>query len=257
MIYLFFKEDKKFKIRSIIVVIIYFVYSAIHLYLFTKVKTVSSYSNVMHEAQYLVNYTFMILNLFLYVYIFKDKNTEKLRKSVLIASAIYIVSIFISIFTKTSSYTYLEEQMGFKGWFESGNSICAILLVAMFSYLPLIKNKKTKIFVGIVIILIGLFLTTLVGTRVGLFGFIIVLGIYIGSEVFQGLLKNGKINKKLLITGIIAIAMIIGVVAIFGSNTLQRRKHLQDIEQNIVDIDKNEQSHITGDLLDIKKKIDN
>ena len=257
MLYLFLKKDKSFKIKSIIVAAIYVIYAIIHLFLFSKVKTLSSYSNEMHELQYLVNYSFMILNLFLYVYIFKDKKTQKLRKSVLIASAIYIVSIFISIVTKTSSYTYLEEQMGYKGWFESGNSICAILLVAMFAYLPLIKDKKYRIITAIVVLLIGLFLITLVGTRVGLFGFIITLAIFITTEVFQGLLKNGKINKKVLIIGIVAFSIIISVVAIFGSTTLQRRKHLQDIEQNIVDESKNEQSHITGDLLDIKQKIEN
>ena len=257
MLYLFLKKDKSFKIKSIIVAAIYVIYAIIHLFLFSKVKTLSSYSNEMHELQYLVNYSFMILNLFLYVYIFKDKNTQKLRKSVLIASAIYIVSIFISIVTKTSSYTYLEEQMGYKGWFESGNSICAILLVAMFAYLPLIKDKKYRIITAIVVLLIGLFLITLVGTRVGLFGFIITLAIFITTEVFQGLLKNGKINKKVLIIGIVAFSIIISVVAIFGSTTLQRRKHLQDIEQNIVDESKNDQSHITGDLLDIKQKIEN
>ena len=95
MMYLFFKKDKSFKIKTIVVAIVYILYAIIHLFLFSKVKTLSSYSNEMHEAQYLVNYSFMILNLFLYVYIFKNKNTKKLRKYVLIASAIYIASIFI------------------------------------------------------------------------------------------------------------------------------------------------------------------
>lgn len=256
MLYLFFKKDRKFKIKSIIVAGVYLAYAVIHIYLFSKVKTLSSYSDEMHEIQYLVNYSFMILNLFLYVYIFKDRKTEKLRKSVLIASVIYVVSIFISIITNTSSSTYIE-QMGFKGWFESGNSICAILILAMFIYLPLIKEKKYKRITAIIAILSGIFLCMLVGTRVGLFGFVIAVSIYISSEVFQGLANNGKINKRILIVGLVAIATIICTVAIFGSTTLKRRKHLQDIEQNIVDESKNEQSHITGSLLEIKEKIEN
>ena len=223
--------------------------------MFSKVKSLSSYSNEIHEIQYLVNYSFMILNLFLYTYVFKDKDTQNLRKSVLIAIIIYVASIFISIITNTSSSTYIE-QMGYKGWFESGNSICAILILAMFAYIPFIKKDKYKIITSIAVILVGIFLTMFVGTRVGLYGFIIAVAIYIATEVFQGLLKNGKINKKVLIIGIVAIATIIGMVAIFGSNTLQRRKHLQDIEQNIVDESKNEQSHITGSLLEIKEKIE-
>ena len=78
MIYLFFKKDKKFKIYTIGVGIIYLVYGLIHLYMFEKLKTRSSYSNVIHEAQYVVNYSFMILNLFLFIYVFKDRDTNKL-----------------------------------------------------------------------------------------------------------------------------------------------------------------------------------
>ena len=257
MIYLFFKKDKDFKKKAVIAGLAYLIYAAVHIYLFTTVRTGSSYSNEMHEAQYLLNYSFMVLNLFLYVYIFKDVvDTQKIRKYVLIASLIYITSIFIAILTNTSSSTYIEK-MGYKGWFESGNSICAILLLSMFIYMPLLKYKKYRIPVIINLILNGIFLTTLVGTRVGLYGFIVVLAIYISTEIFQSLVSNGKINKKVLIIGTVAIATVVGGVAIFGSNTLQRRKHLQDIEQNIVDESKNEQSHITGSLLKIKEQIDN
>ncbi len=256
MLYLFFKNDKKFKVKSIAIGLVYLAYAVIHIFIFSKLKNLSSYSNEMHEAQYLVNYTFMVLNLFLYVYIFKNNNTDKLRKSTFIATIIYIVSIMISIITSTSSSTYIEN-MGYKGWFESGNSLCAIFLLSMFIYLPLIKEKKSRIIVGIIVSLVGVYLTMLVGTRVGLYGFIIVLAIYISTEVLNELIKNGKINKKIMIIGTVAIATIISLVAIFGSNTLQRRKHLQDIEQNIVDESKNEQSHITGSLLEIKEKIEN
>ena len=232
------------------------VYGLIHIYCFNGVKTLSSYSTATHEMQYLVNYSFMVLNLFLYIYVFKDNNTDKLRKSIFIAAAIYIISIFVAIITNTSSSTYIEK-MGYKGWFESGNSICSILLLAMFSFLTLLKNKKYKIWVGIITILIGIFLTMLVGTRVGLFGFIIVFALYIVTEILQEILITKKVNKKVAIIGVFAIVAVVGAVTIFGSTTMQRRKHLQEIEQNIVDKDKNEQAHITGDLLDIVKKIEN
>jgi len=254
MIYLFLKNDKKFKIKAIVVVGLYLIYSVIHIYLFSKVKTLSSYSNEIHEIQYLVNYSFMILNLFLYVYIFKDKNVDKLRKSVLISVIIYVTSIFISIITNTSSYTYPEDQIGLKGWFESGNSICSILILAMFIYMPLMK--KHRIITGIVLLISSLFLTTVVGTRVGLFGVIIVLSIYIATETLQGIIKYKKMNKKIMVFGIISIVAIISVVALFGSATIQRRQHLQNMEQSIFDNTLNSQAHLTGDLLEIKEKIE-
>lgn len=42
----------------------------------------------------------------------------------------------------------------------------------------------------------------------------------------------------------------------YGSTTLQRRKHLKDIEANIVDESSNTEAHISGSLLEIKEKID-
>lgn len=257
IIYLFFKKNKKFKVYSFLTFLLYAVYGGIHLYLFQKVKTGSSYSNIVHEAQYIINYSFMILNLFIYIDVFKEKNTDKLKKSVLYAVSIYIISIFISIFTNTSSNTYLEEKMGYKGWFESGNSIGAILILSIFIYIGYIKDKKYRKIAVPLLILNGIFLTFLIGTRVGLFGFIIVLSFYIIVEILYSLLKNEKVNKKLVIIASISIVAIALLVVIFGSTTLERRKHLKQIEDNIVDASLEQNSHITGDLLDIKNKIDN
>lgn len=255
MIYLFFKKDKKFKLRAIGIGLIYLVYGIIHLIVFKTAVTGSSYSSATHEAQYIINYSFMILNLFLYLYTFKDeKSAEKLSKSVLIASGIYIVSIFISIITKTSSSTYIEG-MGYKGWFESGNSIGSILILSLFITLKYVCDKKYRIYAIINIALEAVFLTTLLGTRVGLFGFIIAIIAYVFSEITSSLLKKNKINKKTIALGITIICGVILVVITIGSTTLQRRKHLADIEKNI--IDNNQESHITGSLLEIKEKIEN
>lgn len=256
ILYLFIKKDKKFKLYLFVTSIIYAFYAVIHLYLFTKVKTEFSYSNVLHEMQYIINYTFMILNLFLYTYIFKNDNIEKLKKSIVISIGIYISSIFISILTGTSSSTYIEG-MGYKGWFESGNSISSILLLAMFIYLPYIKNKDYRKIIIPIVILVGIFLSLLIGTRAGLFGFSLIIVLYICVEVIYNLIKNKKLNKKIIIIGLGTLLIISLIVIGFGSSTIQRRRHLEEIESNIVDETKQENSHITGDLLAIKEKIEN
>ena len=137
-IIMFFKTNRKLKL--VLLAIIYAVYGAVHLYLFQTLKTSLSYSSVTHELQYIVNYTFMILNLILYLWISKD-DTDKLKKSLAISCAIYIISIYISILTGTSSSTYIEG-MGYKGWFESGNSISAILTLSLFIIIMFVKEKK-------------------------------------------------------------------------------------------------------------------
>lgn len=256
MMHLFIKRDKKFKLYSILTAFIYMIYAVIHLYLFEKVKTGSSYSNSLHEAQYLINYSFMILNLFIYIHIFKDKDASKLKLSVLWASCIYIISIYISIITKTSSHTYVLEGIGYKGWFESGNSIGAILILSMFIYIGYIKDKKYRKIAIPILILNIIFLTTLIGTRVGLLGVVCVLALYGIVQVFVGFLKNKKIDKKVIICISIAVVAIGILVTIFGSATIERRKHLKDIENDIIDTSLEGKSHITGDLLKIKNKID-
>lgn len=251
--YIFFKD--KIKLKLIIVASIYAIYAVVHLIIFNMLKTGSSYSGIVHELQYLINYSFMILNLFIYLYTFKKNDTKKLQVSVLITATIYIVSIFVSIITKTSSSTYIEK-MGYKGWFESGNSISAILILSMFILLNLVKEKKYKYWVILVIILVGIYLTTLIGTRVGLFGFILTLFIYATVEIFVAIINKVQLNKHVLIGSICAIITVVIVVTIVGSTTLQRRKHLEDIEGNIIDKTNNEQSHISGSLLEIKEKIE-
>lgn len=267
IIYLFFKD--KIKIPLIISGMLYGIYAVIHLYIFKGLITESSYGGITRELQYLVNYTFMIMNLFNYLYVFvfrkrdetsRKNNIARLRVAMLISFTIYIALVFIAILSGTSSHTYLEDQMGYKGWFESGNSVGAIMLLMLFNTLPLIgkeNNKKIRIWVLIDIILSGIYLTTLLGTRVGLFGFLIVIFIYVVVSILINAYHNKKISKKIvtIAAGIFLIMSI--VVALFGSVTLTRRKLLNEREDLIYDDQIGESAHVTGDILNIVKEINN
>lgn len=246
----------KHKLKIFIITAIYGIYAILHLLLFNTANTGFSYSNVVHEMQYVMNYTFTIIILFIYIFAFKDKEKEKLQKGVISAVSIYLASILLSIITKTSSATYMEEGTGIKGWFESGNSISAVLVLAIFVLLSNGNKSYKKIIIGEIIIL-GIFLCLLIGTRVGLLGFIIALVSFIFAEIVEKLIKNTKINKKIVVGGIFAIIVVLIIVTAIGSNTIERRKHLKEIESNIVDGSTNQEAHITGDLMEIKEKIDN
>ncbi len=253
LIYYFIKADKKYKLKMFGIASIYGIYSVIHLILFSTVKTESSYSNVSHELQYLVNYTFMIIILYVFIKAFKEKLTEKLEKATMISVGIYLLSIILSIVTNTMSSTYIEG-MGIKGWFESGNSISATLILSMYILL-MNKNKKYRKIIIPELILMGIFLTMLIGTRVGLYGFILTIGIFV--LVKSNIFNLNKINKKIVIVGGTSLALIILIICVVGSNTFTRRQHLKDIKANIVDSSNNEEAHLTGSLMEIKDKIDN
>ncbi len=253
-IYYFIKADKKYKLKMFGISAIYGIYAIIHLILFTTVKSECSYSNISHELQYLVNYTFMIIILYVFIKTFKEKlSTEKLEKATVISVGIYLLSIILSIITNTMSSTYIEG-MGIKGWFESGNSISATLILSMYILL-MNKNKKYKKIIITELILMGIFLTMLIGTRVGLYGFILTIGIFV--LVKSNIFNINKINKKIVIAGGALLALIILIICLVGSNTFTRRQHLKDIEANIVDSSNNEEAHLTGSLIEIKDKIDN
>lgn len=253
IIYVFFKDKNRWKILGI--GCIYGIYSIVHLYLFNKIHTGSSYGRVINEAQYLINYSFMILNLFLYIYVFKDKDASKLKKSILISNAIYIISIYIAILTKTSSTTYLEG-MGYKGWFESGNSLSAILILSEFIILGMIRQFKPKWIIITLVSLVGIYLITQIGTRVGLYGFILVLTIYIITEILYGIIKNRKVSKKVIIIGIGVLLAILILITIIGSSTITRRKHIQEESETSYDEKQEDVAHLTGDVITIIKSIE-
>ena len=265
IIYIFLKD--KIKIPLIVGGLIYGIYAVIHLYIFTFLQTQSSYGNLVRELQYIVNYTFMIMNLFIYLYVFifrkkedKEEQIRKIKKSLLISFTIYISFMILSILTGTSSATYTEDQMGYKGWFESGNSVGAIMLIMLFILLPEFtrnNSKKIKIWIATVIVLAGIYLTSFLGTRVGLIGFVLVIVTFALFQIFYHLYHGEKINKKVLGIGTgIFVAFAIAVI-LFGSMTIARRKLLKEREDDIYDEAIGEASHVTGDVLKFVKQIQN
>ena len=255
-IWLFFKQKNKLKIIGITA--IYALYALIHLYIYNSMIRGCTFGTTMHEAQYIVNYSFMILNLWVFLGSL-TKNTDKIRKSIIISLAIYIVSIYISIITNTSSTTYIEG-IGYKGWFESGNSISAILVLSTFiimSFIMKIENKVIRGIIFAILMLVGIYLITLIGTRVGLIGFVLAILCFIASQIFERVVNKVKINKKMFIILLSALLLLAVVVVAVGSVTLRRRQHLQNMESTIIDISTGEVSHLTGDLTSIRNEIIN
>ena len=268
-IYIFFTANKKNKKIFISLATIYILYAIIHLIIAKKLFTGCSDGNIINETQYIFNFTFLVIDLIIYLYTFiyegkikgkaKTKINSSISNSMLIMVAIYLITIFVSIITKTSSFTYIETKTGYKGWIESGNSLGAILVISLFIILPNInfsnwKNKSKKIkAIEITKVLIVVcdfaYLTTILGTRTGLIGAFLAVFCYI---IVESIFNK---NKKIIYCGI--IFMIVGVTAIsmFGSKTLKRRAQMKQSQFTIIDKSTGEIGNMTGDMLDIKNKI--
>ena len=269
ILYIFFKD--KIKLPLFLAAIIYAVYAICHLYVFYRIKTGCAYGNELRELQYLINYTFMVMNLFVYYFFFTKYNREKeikdedkgkainkLKKSILVALTLYVGFMYLSLITGTSSYTYPEDQIGFKGWFESGNSIGTIMILCLFIVIPMISKKNKigiRIWAFLLTVLSGVYLTTILGTRTGLLGFVLVIVAYIIICIIHGLIKSKKINKKTITIGSIIFVAIIVSVVIFGSKTFERRKLIQEREDLIYDAMTGQSSHVTGDMVAMVEQI--
>ena len=285
---IFFIVKGKDKLKLLAIFAIYVAYGLIHLYTTSKSLSGWSYGDVKAEMQYVLNFTFLIVYLVIFYIVFikfgytkKEENKqvkediskydsksqkvdvnknltsyeltdiEKLRKCFVISMFIYVVSIFIAILTKTSSYTYPETMLGYKGWIESGNSLSAILILSMFIVIEEIKAKNIawKIFSIITMVMTAAYLATLIGTRTGILGVILVVGLFIATEILFSR------NKKIIIAGIIVMIMGCVFVGVIGSKTLERRKEVNDMQNEIFDNVTGEPGCLTGDLLVIKNQI--
>ncbi len=256
-IYIFVKQNNEKRLKIFYVSAIYAIYAIVHLYLYNILNTKCAFGTLMHEAQYIINYSFMILNLFIFNYTFDKKNDKKLKIAIVVSCTIYIISIYVSIITKTSSTTYIEG-IGYKGWIESGNSVSSIFVLSAFiimSFIMKINSKKIRSFVFIIMIFVGIYLMILLGTRVGFIGYILAIVCFIIAQIYEKIITNSKIDNKTF-TVILAILILLTVVAIVtGSLTLKRRAYLKNIENNIIDYSTGDVSNLTGDLTEIKNAI--
>jgi hypothetical protein len=206
LIYIFFKE-KKLCLPMIGVGIIYVIYGIIHMLIYKELITGISFGSMMHEAQYIINYTYMMGVFFIFYYGNKNYNLKKLPAASFIMLIIYLFLIYLSIITNTSSNTYIEG-IGYKGWFTSGNAIGSILLCLFCISLPYIQKSKNKIMGIITFLFLGVFLMLLLGTRTGLFGFILCTIVFVIANIFIKFMKKINLRKtknEMIILGVVIL----------------------------------------------------
>ena len=91
--------------------------------------------------------------------------------------------------------------------------------------------------------------------RTGLFGFTIAIAIWIIGKFFIAIREKAYFNKKQIIIITFGILLFVILTFILGARTLERRKLLKENEINNFDEDTQSIRYVTGDILDIYKKI--
>ena len=87
----------------------------------------------------------------------------------------------------------------------------------------------------ILIILTGIYLSMLSGMRTGLFGFSLIIAVFILGKFFINIRDNVKFTKKQIVVIVVAIIISIIMIAFLGSQTIERRKLLKENENTNID----------------------
>ena len=164
---IFFKVSLAEKIQILFLGLLNILYIYIHSLIFIEYKTYFGSRVLVDEIRIIINYVFAIINVYLMFKLFFRRNTDKLKIAIAIMTGLYITSILFSIVFKISPNTY-TEGIGQKGFFETGNSLSIILLLAVGLLLTTIKLKGRYIYIGITIIT-SIYLLFIMGSRTGFY----------------------------------------------------------------------------------------
>lgn len=251
-----FIKDKKCRKYLMIGGGVYFLYAVFHLFIYQKFLTTSAYGSVFHEAQYILNYTYMIMVFYLCYHFSQDGKIPKIKQALTLFLAGYVFLLYLALVTGTSSSTYIDG-VGYKGWNASGNAVGSLLLITQVILIPYFFKEKKWYHFGL-LMATGIYLMVFLGTRVGLFGFPLILISYLICFFFRGGKKKVLSRKKVFLSlGIFTICLISTIFLVSHSSTLKRQKNLEKEQNQVVDKSTKEVSHITGDAMNYVRKIEN
>ena len=153
---------------------------------------------------YLFKYNYIII-LLLFIYNLYKNEDKKINRNILTISLIlYSLSIIAAWFTDTALDSYAISKVGTVGWFNSANEISAIISIIV-PYLFINLEKRIN-FIEIFAIVISLFASILIGTRLPIIVFLICL-LYILIKKLIKDIKRKKINYVNIILFIIFLVV--------------------------------------------------
>lgn len=174
MIYLFFFCNTKYRRVSIAYVFLLILYGLG--YFGTKLELLSNMSFLMNDLIYIFKYMYFLM-LFVTMwnfYIQYKLEYQKILKIFLIDLCMYIFLIIIPYATNTSFSSYVGNRgQGIVGWFYAANDISNIFIM-LFPILIYYLHEKITWW-KIVLVILTIFSSLLIGTKVAYFGLLLTL----------------------------------------------------------------------------------
>ena len=174
----------------------YFGFILLYIILYFTYKTDLLNPNIfLNECNYLLRFIYFPIMLNMLINVFDEKGfpKDKLNKIIFVSLIIYIIFITIpTIFNiNFSSYSNVNYA-GSVGWYYAANEVSTILLLLFPFVYVLYDNKKI---VMLILFLISLYTIGLIGTKVTLFGILIITFLILVLSI----IKEKKINSKNII----------------------------------------------------------
>lgn len=205
VIYLVFIDKEKRKM-NIIVLMILFAFSILNI--LNNLSIIDSY--LFTYFNYLFKYVYHIIVLLFFIRLLKTYPIKicDIRLPLLITSGCYIIALITN--TDFSSYAHSINKIGSAGWYSSanelGNLLCLFFPMAIYNAF---ENKDGIKFDIIICILIGICML-LLGTKVGILGYFIIILTYLVARLL--FIKHYKLEKKY----IIALMMLVIPLLLFN-----------------------------------------
>ena len=193
-IYIFFFSVSKFKKVSICYYLVIIIY-IIGYFLF---KTdLLNLKFLIDELKYILKFTYFPILTFALLNIFDENsfNKKNLNKIMLFNLILYILIIMIPTLLDINFKSYSNSSYaGSVGWYFSANEVSTILLLLFPFIYPLLEKHKL---IFLLLFFLSLFTISLIGTKVTLFGIIIITFLIFITTVIK---KKKIFNDTVLIT---------------------------------------------------------
>lgn len=142
----------------------------------------------------------VILSTYIFIKSFYKKSLVKLSMSLNYAAFLYILTLLISIITKTSNFQYtdpLKIKRSYYGWFNSKESIYLLINLYLINAYMFLRNKKNKNFTAFLILIITIFLGILSSNK-DLRIYVLILTLtYIAVSYVCNVLLNNLLKKEI------------------------------------------------------------
>ncbi len=225
-IYILLASKSKYRRPSLI----FFVGCAIYTicYLIFKPGLLSG-NFLMAEINYLVKFFFFPTMFFVLLNLFDEYGFDKPRvdKLMIMSIVVYIILIVIPTIFKLNFNSYENDYAGSVGWFYSANEISTILLLLYPFIYELLTDRKILL---AIIFFASLYMISLIGTKVTMFGIIIISILLVISTCFY---KKRNDKRNILYT----LVMLAIVVLVMTTNysAMNLKSALSTTEQEEID----------------------